>query len=266
MGRIGRVATMGRWNFDWLYVAILALGIVGCSDSKQALPRQPEQAQPSKPVTPSDVKTISRGMHEFFEQTMRARDAIINGDVASAKKALEMLAAQELGTTTLSLEWSTQLERWRAVARLGGHSKSLEEAAASVSKLGAQCGQCHQALRKGPEFDPSGWVEDTDDLQAHMFLLTWASDRMWEGLTEPWDRAWRVGAETLVEAPIKLSALKKKLGPKLSNAPDYARDLQRIGEMALSQKDAEARAEAFGQVLLTCASCHSAVRDKAQPK
>lgn len=248
----------------WLSIALVALGIMGCSKSRQAPPKQLDQAAQAPTTQPSDAASVSRGMHEFFEQTMRARDAIINGDVTSAKKALATLADQEFEKTTLSPEWGTQLERWRAIARLGGHSKSLEEAAASVSKLGAQCGQCHEALRKGPEFDPSGWVEDTDDLQAHMFLLTWASDRMWEGLTEPWDRAWRVGAETLVEAPIKASALKKKLGRKLRDAPDYAQDLKQIGEMALSQKGIEARAEAYSKVLLNCASCHSAVRDKAR--
>ncbi len=243
------------------WVSLVVVGLVsvsGCSKPKRAEQFKKEQdAAPIKELV-IDHKTVATRMHVFFEETMRARDAVIRGDIKSAAMSLEKLATVEFDKSAMPPLWEPEFEQWRALARIGGRSQRLEEIATSVGQLGAQCGHCHKALGAGPHYDPSSWVEDAEDLQAHMFLLTWASDRMWEGLTEPRDQSWRVGAETLLEAPIKMEKLMQALGAsKTSRVRNYPKELKRAGQNALVQQDAEARADGFAQILLTCASCHT---------
>ncbi|MCB9709026.1 MAG: hypothetical protein H6714_09590 [Myxococcales bacterium] len=257
---------MSLGSFGRTYIVLMILGVVaGCSTAKKPSPDASLSASlPTERVAKAEP-ALGQKMHVFFEETMRARDALVDGDVASARQSLGKLASISFDGTSMPAGWAPELARWRAMARIGSQSQQLEEVAVSVSQMGAQCGRCHQTLGKGPKYEASGWVEDTEDLGAHMFLLMWASDRMWEGLTEPWDRAWQVGAQTLVEAPIKMKALGKKLGPRAARAREYAQALKKAGETALLEEDPASRADGFANVLLTCASCHSAVRKTSAP-
>jgi hypothetical protein len=82
----------------------------------------------------------------------------------------------------------------------------------------------------------------------------WAADRLWEGLIGGDEDRWTRGLAVLADSPLPF-------GP-LTDAPALATQLQR---RAREQLDARAmtlpdgRATAYGEMLVTCAACHSSL-------
>jgi cytochrome c553 len=77
-----------------------------------------------------------------------------------------------------------------------------------------------------------------------------ATDELWQGLMGPSDARWAAGARTLIDAPALDSDV-----PDVAAAAHHLRDLAQRGTTV----DAAGRARLFGDVLLTCATCHERV-------
>jgi hypothetical protein len=91
---------------------------------------------------------------------------------------------------------------------------------------------------------------DEPTIEARMVRHRWAADRLWEGVVGNSNRAWREGLEVLVTAP---------LDDDSENAR-FARKLQRqaIEALAPSPGPLVERGASYGEILVTCASCHAA--------
>jgi hypothetical protein len=77
----------------------------------------------------------------------------------------------------------------------------------------------------------------------------WAADRLWEGVIGNSDVAWHAGLDVLAAAPLDEPANRAGLARQLQRQAENAR---RPGPGTLT-----ARAAVYGEILTTCASCHT---------
>ncbi|HEY5922237.1 MAG TPA: hypothetical protein VIV11_11225, partial [Kofleriaceae bacterium] len=81
----------------------------------------------------------------------------------------------------------------------------------------------------------------------------WAADRMWEGMVGNADEPWRDGIEVLAQTPLQFTAIdadRSRLAKRLQLLADQARQRRSIDTVA-------ERAQVYGEILVTCAACHS---------
>ena len=71
----------------------------------------------------------------------------------------------------------------------------------------------------------------------------WATDRLWEAVIGNDDDRWRRGLAVLADSPISGSALQSLARDQLA--------------AATLPPDSDARAIAYGKLLLVCAGCHT---------
>jgi hypothetical protein len=86
----------------------------------------------------------------------------------------------------------------------------------------------------------------------------WATDRLWEAVVGAEDAPWRQGLEVLAAAPLPFVSAddgRRALGRTLQRLATSARTLDRLDD----------RGRAYGQLLETCAACHTAPRAPRLP-
>ncbi|MCB9763324.1 MAG: hypothetical protein H6739_26395 [Alphaproteobacteria bacterium] len=193
---------------------------------------------------------VRMDMEDHYAQVSAARDAIIAGDAATAVDNLETLRARlpvpQLPEDLARAEKS--LGKALAPARSGA---DLTATAAVVADASAACGDCHQAAGVQMLQDPA------PPPATAMLRHQWAAERLWEGLVAPSEDALRAGWEALVETPM----LPAELG-EAASSPEVvaleARVHQLAGRVAAHGTPRAARAEAYGELMATCAACHAA--------
>lgn len=206
-----------------------------------------------------DTAAFKRAMQTYFVEATMARDAVIQGELVAARQAFSKLANYPLEMGAAPESWVSTWKTWQHIAVQGSRANDLASAAAKVGELGAQCYSCHQTSGLGPKYEPSGWTEPTDQLRDHMHMFEWAIDRMWEGLTSGWDRAWTVGASTIADerlSPQRLHGLQADRDAR----KQWSAQLRRAAKLARAAKTTEERGVRLGEVLAVCADCHSRAR------
>jgi hypothetical protein len=82
----------------------------------------------------------------------------------------------------------------------------------------------------------------------------WATERLWEGVTGPWENAWMRGADSLTNLQDFGEA-----SPDLVVSAELQRRWSELREIGMKAKFADAlseRAAIYGQLLATCGECH----------
>jgi hypothetical protein len=125
--------------------------------------------------------------------------------------------------------------------------------------MAAQCGACHQAqdaMVDVPIGDPPAEAAGTE---AHMERHLWAMESLWIGLVAPSDAPWAAGAEVLADEPLSAGALSEdqQLQAELAELANY---LHALGAEAATVTDLQARGRLYGQMIATCAPCHTQVQ------
>jgi len=213
-----------------------------------------EQQQPPPEPEETDSPDPKAHMQEHLAAALKARDAVISGDLAQAKQAVSWLSSH-IYPDTLPPAWRSHAERMQAEAKRVEQAPDLGAAAAAIGVLGGACGACHAHVG-GPAHEPMGFESDEDgDLPDRMDRHAWAMDRMWEGLITPWEEAFRVGAEVLAEGRFRAQSVPER-ATALAAGLERARAL---GREALAQKTPDGRAAVYGKLLAQCAQCHTKV-------
>ena len=131
---------------------------------------------------------------------------------------------------------------------------SIDEACRREARLAAACADCHVDAGVLPEFaDPPRLPADGDTIKARMARHLWASDRLWEGMVGDSDESWRGGLDVLAATPLPWSAAdgdRAALAKRLQQLASDARQAQATDQL----RD---RARAYGEILATCAACHT---------
>lgn len=196
-------------------------------------------------------ETVAEHMQEHFAQVTTIQDAVIRGDLAAVAEPAEWLARHR-PVDSLPTGWEPHVAGMSLAAQDALDATSVEDAAVATAAMGAACGACHQAVGAGPQFTLGAEINTDRGLAAHMQRHRWAADRMWEGLIGPSDTSWTWGAATLRESALRPQGQAERIG-ELANA------VHEIGAQAEGVSELGARATLYGELLATCAECHTAL-------
>lgn len=193
-------------------------------------------------------------MNSHFVIITWARDAVINGSLEALREPLYTMADFDYKPVAPG-GWMEKIAAIQATARITAEAESLAMAAAGVATMARQCGDCHTAERHKPYFGPDIRARrpvEPGSLQERMERHIWATDRMWEGLTAPSEDAWNAGAAALANLPVDKAAARLP--------EEYVAQLRTLRELGAAAVHADTRADranVFGAMLASCATCHA---------
>jgi cytochrome c553 len=193
-------------------------------------------------------------MQAHFKDALLIREAVIAGRPDQAANPATVLSLIE-NLDQLPTGWRIFVERMQQDARRIIDSTSQAQTAAATADLGVSCGLCHQQ-HGGPKVSSQPPPLTEASLEGRMKRHAWACDRLWEGLTVPSNDAWLTGANALVSSPFPDDVLKRG-GVHVRSA---ANDFGKIAVRAPTTKTVDERAALYAELLVTCGSCHQAVR------
>ncbi|HEY5944780.1 MAG TPA: hypothetical protein VIV40_04785 [Kofleriaceae bacterium] len=209
----------------------------------------------SKPATIADsARAVQQRMHVRFASVQQIEQGIVASKLADVRTAARTIAA--LDEPEVLARWQPYLASVKTAAQDLARAEDVVDASRLAAELGRQCARCHQAIggriafRGQPRPDTGTKIQDT--MAGHQ----WAAARMWEGLIGPNDEHWLAGANGLQHAPLTFVAESGELG-----IADDAALVRLLARRAVTLKTQAERAELYGNLLATCASCHSTIRD-----
>jgi len=188
-------------------------------------------------------------MHQNFDLLRAMERLLIRGKLDDARRFATSIA--ESPDDPAHGPWATHSIAVRDRAAAVARSTDLLDAIRKTAKLGATCGNCHGELAVSPEFKQHPKVPaDKPTLAARMARHRWAADRLWEGVIGNSEAPWRAGLDMLATAPFEEPADRKS----------FARQLQQLATQARrpSPGPLTDRATIYGEILVVCASCHTA--------
>jgi cytochrome c553 len=245
-----------------LFIGALLLGaFVACRSRPNDTTVRPPDAVGGGPPPQQGAMFV-----EHFARTMELREAVIHGDLERAHRTARALASYDLPKNFPS-RWAPFIAEIRDAANAGAEAETLERAGASVAKIAATCGDCHRVLGKvpgGPSFVVGEPPDDhagpaASQTKAQMARHSWAVDRMWLGLVQPSDEAWKRGSEVLATAPLataEAGATNDALASRLHALGELGATL--VGQATPpAPPNAPRRTDTLAQVISTCASCHA---------
>jgi cytochrome c556 len=202
---------------------------------------------------------VAPRMTGHFENAGRLYAGVAAGSLDQVRAAGEDLLTRETGEG-MPARVRPRIEELRTFTTLAIRAPDVAAAASAVARVGASCGSCHRAMRRGPTYravrEPP---EGEHAVEARMLRHQWAADRLWEALVGPSDESWRAGAETLRDAPLYTDELTKDLA-QYEAVTRLAWTVHDIGARAPSVRDLPERASLYADLLATCATCHKLLR------
>jgi cytochrome c553 len=230
------------------------LAAMGCGEERP--PKTPETTtrEASAPARerPTEVEMVA-AMEAHYSVVILAHDALLQGNLETFRSQLALVPDQGLPPTSPQ-HWLPLHEKLQAAALAGANAADLDTAASTLAQVLLACGTCHVALGTGPTY-PAPAPDDGDNvLQTAMLDHQWATERLWEGVTGPWDNAWERGADSLA-----MLELFGEADPELTLSDELRRreqELREIGEEARTTTALDERAALYGRLLATCGGCH----------
>jgi hypothetical protein len=214
---------------------------------------KPTQAESEALATPHAQTKVA--MADHFQITLWARDAVVEGDLEALRAPLRALADYRYDSFPSS--WMNDIKQLQSAARRTSEAQTLTAAAAGVAAIGRSCGSCHRNHGHSLSRDPVGAeaaATVSDPVRARMHRHFWATERLWEGLMAPSDRAWQAGASALAHAPAQAPKARPHGPAGFAKSLTHLREL---GARATTAESLDERAELYGLALATCADCHS---------
>ncbi len=210
-------------------------------------------ARSSSPADQLDGDTMMRlHMHASFDLIRAIERLLIRGKLDDAKRFAATIA--EPADTPAHGPWASQVILVRDRAAEVARATTVEQACRLEARLAAACGGCHVETVVVPRFrayPPA--PPDLPTIGARMARHRWAADRLWEGVVGGAEEPWRAGLEVLAAAPLDWGdggAARARLGRQLQHEAAQARARVPVGAL-------DARASAYGDMLSTCAACHT---------
>lgn len=200
-----------------------------------------------------NLETQAR-MFRHFGQAHQIQTAAVFGRVDAAKTAAGRLtsSARVSGMPSGSDAYVRGLQEAAEAVMTSESPDRLPYLAAQVAD---RCGDCHAAYEVGPAFGV-GRVAEGRDMQGHMAVHSWASERMWEALISRDEEAWLAGANALSGRPIDPDEFVPLVGDRgaaflLSSRAHY------LAESSAELQGWEERSGLLSRLTSTCYECHS---------
>ncbi len=237
-----------------LALVVAATTAVAC-DKKE--PPAPPAVAAASGFTESDKVAL---MERHYTAAISGHDALIRGDLEKLRTELATLSTQNLPHKAPP-SWKPMHDKMRAAATSGKSAKTTEDARTAMAKVIESCGGCHEQQVRGPVYQRPTAPEGGSPLQSDMLHHQWATERLWEGVTGPWDDAWLRGAKAIAKADV----FRPEAGAVSDELRRKEAELRALGAEAGKASGLTARATAYAQILATCASCHTQVGVSMKP-
>ena len=196
-------------------------------------------------------------MRDHFAAATDLQRAVITGRLSKARELAKWLATHPMGEPD---GWAPYLEEMRYAARQIESAPDVPAAGGQLGRLGRACSACHEAQHAKLSFTASAPPPAGNTLEAQMRRHRWAAERMWEGVIAPSEARWRAGARVLAMTPLDV----RRTAHAKPNVEvvELAERLRDAGRRAGELRDHDARAVFYGEMMATCAGCHSIVRPR----
>jgi cytochrome c553 len=232
--------------------------VLGCGSGDEASAPTPSlepdaaaEARQSR-EEPTKVEKVA-SMEAHYGVAIIAHDALIRGDLPTFRAALIEVSQQELPPGS-DPGWHALQDKLQAAAAVAGRTQELPAAAAQMGVVVQSCGTCHVALGLGPLYPAPAPPEGDDPIETAMLEHQWVTERLWEGVTGPWDNAWERGATALANMRIAGDDVDSFI---LTDAVQQQEDaLRALGSDAQAATSLDDRAAVYGRALATCGGCH----------
>ena len=233
-------------------LSLFALCLIA-ADAAVSIQAQEPPTSPPPPAQPAGQPpmTVRPRMREHYVRGAAIRDAVIRADLEGVREPAKWLA--EHAQDDLPASGQVNIQAMQLVAADLAKATDLVQAAAGVSKLAASCGSCHMAVNATPTLMAAIPKGEDDTLQGRMKKHSRGADLLYRGLVVPNDYSWTRGADLLSGDPMEI-ALKLRKGPQ----PEVEALAKQLYDQAQQAKKASAsdRPALYGQMLVTCSSCH----------
>jgi cytochrome c553 len=222
----------------WIYVLV-----AGCTAMADPKPEPPPNARFEQDMM------VRFHMHQNYDLLRAIERLLIKGKLEEARTFAAAIATAP--DEPAHGPWATQKLQIRDQASQLSRATDVRDALRKTAAIGGVCGNCHgeQVVKLALDNVPRA-PADLPTLDARMARHRWAADRLWEGVIGNSENAWRAGLDVLVATPLEEPA----------DRAGYARELQRQADVARKPSPGKLvdRATAYGNILATCASCHTA--------
>lgn len=220
----------------WGAIAALAVAALACA-----------------PRTSTNVEPRMLG---HYQNASQLYGAAAGGDLARVHQTAATLLANETGEG-MPERAMRHVDDLRAFARLASTAPDVGAASTAVARVAGTCGACHQTMKRGPRYRiVTGPPEGDTPVATRMLRHQWAADRLWDGLVGPSDESWRAGAAGLRDAPLFTDALTHDVA-QYEAVTRLAWTVHDVGARANPTHGQAERANLYGELLGTCASCHA---------
>ena len=174
------------------------------------------------------------------------RDAIVRDDLVGARAAARRVADV--------FPWNGRGGPVDDAAGAIAAAPDLATAAANLGRLLVACAGCHHTSAGAPPAAPQG----AEGVSAEMTRHQYGAEGLWRGILRRDEAEIRDAVSLLSAGSAFLSG--SDVDPSLPPVGrQWEADVHRLA--ARVRDEPKARAEAYGELLLTCAVCHATVRD-----
>jgi cytochrome c556 len=214
----------------------------GCSAQHEIATVEPP-AVAERPRTPSrqQTPTTQAFMREHAREALDMRWAVIAGRFDQLHRAAAIVA-DDAWSPHLRSDYLPYVTAVRNAASAALDARSMVAAGAALGGLGAACASCHRKEAGPPQ--PAA-IETLPRGVGSMAAHVAAEQALWEGLMTPSVASWKRGAGSLAEAP-----------ELASDSEDVAALGQQVRDLAREALAGEPRADVYGKIMATCATCH----------
>jgi cytochrome c556 len=235
----------------WIVVG-LALAACQCESG-------PKPSRNSAPLLTASVPGAGADVHEHMAAHLDAayalQAAIAQGRLGDARDQAAWFATHDMDVPPA---WQPYVDDMRGAAIRIKAADDVAGAGLELGRLGHACGSCHEAqhARVAQAYFPA--PADGATLELQMARHTWAATRLWQGVIGPTDELWVEGARAMATTRFDiLGATHEKPNAEVI---ELAERLHTQAEQAIVQTEHASRAQLYGEMMETCASCHRIVR------
>lgn len=195
-------------------------------------------------------------MRSHMDAVMDLQADLVEGRLSHARDMATWLARHEMSFDVRE----PRDGELRHAAETIAVARDLVAAAAGIGRLGRACSSCHEANSAQLEtyFAPPPLPDAQPTLEAQMARHAWAARRLWEGVVAPSDTAWTDGARVMLTSTIDLTRTTN--AKPNADVAAFGEQMRELASRAADTEDHDARASLYGEMVVTCAGCHTIVR------
>ncbi len=228
---------------------ILSVAFAASACSKPAPAPAGQSAAAAAPPPSADA---AARMDAHFGKVRELEDAVVRGDLESAKTAALWIADHQ-ETAGFPAGTEGYVTATRDAARAVAASASPGNAGMAAAFAVAACGECHAAAKVTPRMPEVVAPQAVPGSAAHMLMHQYAVDLMYRGLVGPSETLWKQGAEALKGSPLR----DKDLTKASKEAVASEARVHELAGRAVQAADTGAKIAIYGELIGGCASCHA---------